>query len=58
MSERKFNFAIGEYYHLYSRGNDKRAIFLDDRDRLRFLVLLYICNNTAEVHIVIIKESP
>ena len=51
MSERKISFSVGEYYHLYNRGNDKRLIFLDDNDCLRFLVLLYVCNNTAEVHI-------
>ncbi|MEA1929462.1 MAG: transposase [Patescibacteria group bacterium] len=49
--QRKFTFAVGEYYHLYNRGNDKRVIFLDDCDRLRFLVLLYACNDTAEVHL-------
>lgn len=49
--ERKINFSIGEYYHIYNRGNDKRDIFLDDSDYLRFLVLLYICNNDKAVHI-------
>lgn len=32
--------AIGEYYHIYNRGNDKKLIFLDERDRARFLFLV------------------
>ena len=30
----------GAYYHVTCRGNDRKAIFLDDADRLRFLHLL------------------
>jgi len=30
----------GEYYHIYNRGNDKKDIFFDDRDRARFLFLI------------------
>lgn len=37
---RSIGFAPGEFYHLYSRGNNKRKIFYDDRDRVRFLFLL------------------
>ena len=34
--------APGEFYHIYNRGVLKRKIFLDDRDRARFLLsLLY-----------------
>lgn len=49
--ERKITFSIGEYYHIYNRGNDKRIIFMDNADYLRFVVLLYISNNTDVVHI-------
>ena len=42
---RKFQFSIGEFYHLYNRGNDKRAIFLDDSDKERFTKLLFLCNS-------------
>lgn len=49
--ERKSVFSIGEYYHIYNRGTEKRDIFLDKADYLRFLVLLYISNNTDIVHI-------
>ncbi len=44
MSLRKTEFVEDEYYHIYSRGNTKQKIFLDDRDRERFLKLLYLCN--------------
>lgn len=40
----------GEYYHLYNRGNDKRAIFLDDKDREHFVKLLYLCNSTRNLN--------
>lgn len=42
---RKVVFAEGEYYHLYSRGVEKRVIFLDDHDRERFIKLLYLSNS-------------
>jgi putative transposase len=34
---RKVTFANEEYYHIYNRGVDKRDVFLDDNDYLRFL---------------------
>lgn len=46
---RKIIFSVGEYYHIYNRGNDKREIFLDDFDRQRFVKLLFLCNGTAPV---------
>ncbi|MFA5933535.1 MAG: transposase [Microgenomates group bacterium] len=30
-------FAVGEFYHVYNRGVEKRTTFLDDRDYQRFL---------------------
>lgn len=39
----------GEFYHLYSRGNSKQKIFLDDRDRDRFLKILYLYNSPARI---------
>src|SRR3989344_8880486 len=49
--ERKFNFAPGEYYHIYNRGTDKRKIFLDWRDHWRFMVLLYVANRRSVIHL-------
>lgn len=34
---RKQPLAIGEYYHIYNRGVDKRKVFLSDKDYFRFL---------------------
>jgi putative transposase len=34
---RNIKFAKGEYYHIYNRGVDKRSIFEDKEDVLRFL---------------------
>ncbi len=48
---RNFIFSIGEYYHIYNRGTDKRIIFMDQKDRNRFMVLLHLCNSTIPVDI-------
>lgn len=34
------NIGPGEYYHIFNRGNDKRTIFNDERDWIRFLFLI------------------
>lgn len=47
--ERKFKFAVHEYYHAYSRGTDKRVIFMDEEDRQRFTSLMFICNSERNV---------
>ncbi|HEY0979800.1 MAG TPA: transposase [Candidatus Paceibacterota bacterium] len=44
--KRKEPFVIGEYYHIYNRGIDKRIIFLDTQDYRRFVQLLYVANST------------
>lgn len=49
--ERNFKFSIGEFYHLYNRGNDKRIIFHQTNDYNRFLILLYLCNGANPVDI-------
>lgn len=41
----------GEYYHVYNRGVDKRVIFKDKFEYLRFITLLYICNSKKEVDV-------
>lgn len=48
---RNIDLSIGEYYHLYNRGTDKREIFLDYKDKNRFLSLLYLCNSTEAIHL-------
>lgn len=46
---RKVKFSVGEFYHIYNRGTDKRIIFEDGLDYNRFMMLLYLCNNTAPI---------
>ena len=48
---RKFTFTVGEFYHIYNRGTDKRIIFLDDNDRKRFYYLLFLCNGKSPFEI-------
>ena len=42
-------FSFGEFYHIYNRGVEKRVIFLDEYDYNRFILQLYLCNNTEPV---------
>ncbi len=48
---RKFEFSVGEYYHIYNRGTEKRKIFTNIHDCNRFMTLLYICNNTMPIDV-------
>ena len=48
--ERKIEFSVGEFYHIYNRGVDKRKVFLHTVDYQRFLLLLYLANTTDSVH--------
>jgi len=41
---RKVELVSGQYYHVYNRGVEKRDIFLDDSDYLRFLKSLKCFN--------------
>lgn len=51
MSTRSISFAIGEFYHLYNRGVDKRTIYLDSYDYSRFIDLMYLCNSSAPISV-------
>jgi len=44
---RKIKFTEGEYYHIFNRGVDKRDVFLDEGDYLRFLKSLKEFNNDS-----------
>jgi putative transposase len=57
MSIRKLSFAIGEYYHVYNRGNSKQAIFLDEEDYQRFISLLYVCNSSDRFKMFLVKKG-
>jgi len=45
MPIRKINFVNGEFYHVFNRGVEKREIFLDSKDYLRFIHDLYEFND-------------
>lgn len=45
MSLRKNNLVSGEIYHIYNRGVDKRDIFMEDDDRVRFAHDLFEFND-------------
>lgn len=57
MVERITPFAIGEFYHLYSRGVEKRIIFLDAQDHQHFLYLMYVCNTHKSIKIRAIGKN-
>ena len=48
---RKLIFSVGEFYHIYNRGVDKRKIFLSKKDYNRFITLLFACNSTSSVNL-------
>ena len=51
MSIRKVKLVSGENYHIYNRGNSKQKIFLDREDYLRFIGLLYACNQKGDLKV-------
>ena len=46
---RKHTFEIGEYYHIYNRGVDKRNVILDEEDSRRFMRSLIEFNTTDSI---------
>lgn len=56
--QRDFEFSIDEFYHLYTRGVEKRVIFLSDADKERFVKLLYVCNSDTPVIFKSIQGLP
>jgi putative transposase len=42
-------FISGKIYHIYNRGVEKRKIFLNDKDRLRFLHDMFVFNDQLPV---------
>ena len=46
---RKIKFKTGEYYHVYNRGVDKREIFSDKYDYIRFLESLNLFNSVEAI---------
>lgn len=50
MTYRKVSLSSGEYFHIFNRGNSKQKIFLDEKDRERFVKLLYLSNSKKSVN--------
>jgi putative transposase len=48
---KKRNFEINKEYHLYARGVDRRDTFLSESDYLRFMALLYVCNQSEKIRL-------
>ena len=48
---RKIIFSLGENYHIYNRGNDKRVTFQNKTDYDRFIALLYLCNSVKNIRL-------
>src|SRR3990167_3740136 len=46
---RKHKFVIGEYYHIYNRGVDKRKTIVDEYDLDRFLESMKEFNTTEQI---------
>jgi len=49
MPRRKIGFANGEYYHIFNRGVDKREIFNEEKDVLRFIQSVLEFNNIENI---------
>ncbi len=55
MSNRK-PFEVGEWYHCFSRGVEKRNTFGNEYDANRFLMLLYLANGTNRVSLFNVRK--
>ncbi|MDO8522657.1 MAG: transposase [bacterium] len=56
--ERKFQFEVGECYHIFNRGVEKRIIFHDDKDWTRFQNLLYLANGDKPLVFKLLQGLP
>ena len=57
MSLRKTPFVLGEYYHIYNRGNSKQVIFHDKEDYDRFVKLIFLSNGRENFKIYFIGNE-
>jgi len=47
---RKIKFETNEYYHIYNRGNNKRDMFFNEHDYIRFLFLILVFQAPITAH--------
>ena len=48
--------AVGEWYHCYNRGVERRRVFESVKDYERFLLLMYVGNGSNPIHVSNLKE--
>ena len=48
---------VGEWYHCFNRGVDKRKVFLSARDYERMLILMYLAKNDMPVRLFSIRNA-
>ncbi len=46
---RHIKFSEGEYYHVYNRGVEKRDVYMDDHDYLRFQRMMFYANGEKPI---------
>ncbi len=51
MTTRRVALVPGEFYHIYNRGTEKRIIYMDNADHVRFVELLYLSNSSRYVNL-------
>jgi len=56
--ERAITFAPEYCFHIFNRGVEKRTIFIDDNDRIRFQHLLYLANGTNPIIFKRVRGEP
>jgi putative transposase len=54
--QRKIVLSVGEFYHVYNRGVEKRRVFLTKKDHGRFQRLLFLANGTAPLKFDRVKD--
>ena len=52
---RNIELSLDEFYHVFNHGNGDRLIFLDDKDKERFVKLLYLMNS---VNSILLEDIP
>jgi putative transposase len=55
--QRSETFCVGEYYHIYNRGVDKRIIFNTEHDKRRFQRCLYVYNGQKNLDYLNVKKQ-
>src|SRR3990167_6387496 len=56
--ERDFVFQEECIYHIYNRGVEKRTVFNDDNDKLRFQRMLYLANGDKPIVFKRVRGEP